>query len=388
MNGITGQKEFTDFIGSKNEPGWLKEYRQNNFEAFQASMATVSHYTNMKEIEELLAGPDAEPEIRIEAKGNVIALEFNEGLKKEAGKARKALSEERGTIDRFRAFANAFFTTGYFAFAEKGKGGEFSTEIRVQKGTNCVKSVIAMENGNKIRAKERILSNGDGGAAIIFSSEAKLENCSSLEFSSSEELNPDSTIISSREMHVGRESNSKALYGWFGAKGAKSSVRNHLCGSGAEALHLEAIFGSAKQHFDLSSDLLHEAPDTSAKVSVRSAFNNESSGIFNGMIKILKEGQKTNSFLECHSILLGKNASSNNVPGLEIEANDVKAKHSASVHKIDEEDVFYLESRGIPKEEANRILVSSFFESIINAFPSQNERERFLESIAGKYEGG
>ena len=388
MNGVAGQKEFTDFMGSKSEPEWLKEYRQNNFEAFLAARAIVSHYTDMKELEAMLKKPDAEPEIRIEAKGKVIALEFSDGLKKEAGTVRKTLSEESGTTDRFGAFANAFFTTGYFAFAEKGSGGEFSAEIEVRKGMNCVKSVIAMENGNKVCAKERILSSGNGSAAILISSGAKIENGSCLEFSSSEELNADSTIISSREMHVGRDSGSKALYGWFGGKEAKSGVRNHLCGSGAEALHLEALFGTGKQHFDLSSDLLHEVPDTSARVSMKAALNNESSSIFNGMIKILKEGQKTNSFLECHSILLGKNASSNNVPGLEIEANDVKATHSASVRKIDEEDVFYLESRGIRKEEANRILVSSFFGSIINAFPSRNERERFLESIAGKYEGG
>lgn len=378
MNKKGAKTAFKDFLESRSERSWLKEYRQNRFE-------------DLKKSEEPLSGPAESGVVKINVsktsqKSGLVALEINEALKKQPEIVKKYFLKEKRGPESFGSCPDAFFTTGCFVFAPKGAEGKAAIEISPQRGTGFVKNIIALEQENRVFVNERISSNSGGkkGAALACSSNAFVENSSKLDFSSLNELNLKSALVSSRCVVIGNDSGLRALHGWLGARESRSSIQNHLVGKGAEARHMEVLFGSEGQKFDLTSDILHEAPGTRARVLVRGCLKDESSSAFRGMIKILEGCQKTDSFLECHSILLGRNASSSNLPSLEIEANDVKASHSASVRRLDEEEVFYLKSRGISETEARRILVSSFFGAVADK-PGQEAMQRFLEGIAQKY---
>ena len=106
----------------------------------------------------------------------------------------------------------------------------------------------------------------------------------------------------------------------------------------------------------------HESPNTEGRVVEKSILRNRSKSLFKGMIRIKENATKSNSFLSGRSILLDKNAKSDAIPGLEILTNDVKATHSASVAQIDEEQIFYLKSRCLSQEEAERTIVEGFLE--------------------------
>jgi len=108
----------------------------------------------------------------------------------------------------------------------------------------------------------------------------------------------------------------------------------------------------------------HASPSTEGRVVEKSILRNKSKSLFKGMIRIEKNASKSNSFLSSRSILLDKDAKSDAIPGLEILTNDVKATHSASVAQIDEEQLFYLNTRCLSYAEAERTIIEGFLEPL------------------------
>ena len=102
----------------------------------------------------------------------------------------------------------------------------------------------------------------------------------------------------------------------------------------------------------------------------------ESSSVYRGLILIAKEGQKTNSYLANHILKLGDKTLANSIPGLKIDANDVKASHGATVGQVNEEHMFYLMARGLSRKEAENLIVEGFFEPIIQKIPNEEIREK------------
>ena len=127
---------------------------------------------------------------------------------------------------------------------------------------------------------------------------------------------------------------------------------------------IELVFGENKQNFDIVSDLSHQSSDTKGTALTKGVFRDDSSSIFKGMIKIDEGAKNSESYLAEHSLLLGKGARANAVPGLEIKTNDVKATHSASVAQIDAEQLFYLNTRCLSYAEAERTIIEGFLEPL------------------------
>jgi len=135
-------------------------------------------------------------------------------------------------------------------------------------------------------------------------------------------------------------------------------------GPGSSAEDVEIIFGIGNQSFDVTSNLIHHGQNSRGRVLVKSILKDTSKSLFKGMIKIGKEAKATESYLAGHSILLDKGAKSDAIPGLEIETNEVKATHSASVSQMDESQIFYLMCRGLNRESAKREIVNGFLEPL------------------------
>ena len=112
-------------------------------------------------------------------------------------------------------------------------------------------------------------------------------------------------------------------------------------------------------------DMVHLGPNTRANVQVKAVLDGQSKLTFDGLIKVMKPAQKTQSYLREDVLLLSKNAQSFGKPQLEIEANDVKASHGSTVGRVDEEQLFYLASRGIEKQNGKELIVNGFIESIL-----------------------
>ena len=134
--------------------------------------------------------------------------------------------------------------------------------------------------------------------------------------------------------------------GMFGTQLSRYKIDSIMKGPGSSAEDVEIIFGIGNNHLMLLLIFIHLVIIQEEACMVKSVMKDTSKSLFKGMIKIGKEAKATESYLAGHAILLDKGAKSDAIPGLEIETNEVKATHSASVAQIDEMQIFYLMSRG------------------------------------------
>lgn len=147
-------------------------------------------------------------------------------------------------------------------------------------------------------------------------------------------------------------------------------------------LHFYVIMiGSKKEKFPMETISLHKARNTRAYYTMRSALFDESEVDYTGNLKIEKDASATDCYLAHHTLMLSKNAKTHTVPCLEIENDDVKAGHAATIGNIDEELSFYLESRGLDKKSAKILLIRNFLESDLKNIEDLKTRESLIEKI-------
>ena len=123
---------------------------------------------------------------------------------------------------------------------------------------------------------------------------------------------------------------------------------------------------SKNQHHDLTTAIYHDVPNCTSKQIVRGVLGGESTGVFQGKVRVAPDAQKTDGQQMSRAILLSENAIANAKPELEIYADDVICAHGATVGEIDDEQLFYLKSRGILEKKAKQILITAFLKDIIN----------------------
>lgn len=150
--------------------------------------------------------------------------------------------------------------------------------------------------------------------------------------------------------------------------------RVRLVGAGAKARVFGAGVVRGSSEVSLTVDTVHEAPDTNGSTLIKAVVNNRARFEFFGMIKILKGAQKSNDFLQQDSLLLSEEASANAVPGLEIEADDVKASHAATAAPLNADQLFYLRSRGIPEKDATQMVAEAFLSPAMKTINEQLRR--------------
>ncbi len=143
------------------------------------------------------------------------------------------------------------------------------------------------------------------------------------------------------------------------------------------------VFGHDHQHIDQHTLQDHQAPHTTSDLQFRAALQDHSRMIYTGLIRIAKPAKQTNAYQSNHNLLLSRTAQAETIPMLEILADDVQCKHGASVGPIDDEQAFYLMSRGIPREAAERLVVMGFVEPIVQQVPFEPLRERLRQEIEG-----
>jgi Fe-S cluster assembly protein SufD len=135
---------------------------------------------------------------------------------------------------------------------------------------------------------------------------------------------------------------------------------------------------------DLDTQQNHLAPDTTSDLLYKGALLDESRSVWQGMIYVAPKADKTDGYQTNRNLVLGKNARADAIPGLEILTDDVRCSHAATVGKIDSDHTFYLESRGIPKMEAAKLVVEGFFDDIMQRIPFEGIRQRFQDAIHEK----
>jgi Fe-S cluster assembly protein SufD len=172
--------------------------------------------------------------------------------------------------------------------------------------------------------------------------------------------------------------------GQLGGRLTKSYFDSELLGNGAVMEFNGVYFMRGKQHLDVDSLIHHVGTSTSGDLLLHGAVQDKARSVFTGLIKIEQTGQQTNSYLKNENLILTPSARADTIPTLEIDANDVRASHGATIGKIDEEYIFYLMSRGIPRNTAVRMVVEGFFYKVFDRMYNERVREKLFNAVSAK----
>jgi len=176
---------------------------------------------------------------------------------------------------------------------------------------------------------------------------------------------PDTLAFQLNSTVVERDARVRSLNLHLGGRQARHESHSRLRGPGAFSEMLALTVARDKQEFDQRTLQSHQAPHTGSNLLYKNALLDESRTIFSGLIIVDPEAQKTDAYQSNRNLLLSDEAEANSLPGLEIQANDVRCTHGATSGHVDDEQMFYLESRGIPPAVARELLVFGFFEEVL-----------------------
>ena len=172
----------------------------------------------------------------------------------------------------------------------------------------------------------------------------------------------------------------------MGAQLHRSRIDNLLVGRGSSVHQVEIGFGNGSQLFDLTSYTRHIGTDTTGDLLSKGVFTDRARGYIKGLIEIRRSATGTDSFLGEFGMLLAKRARSVTIPSLEIDQPNVRrAAHSSSVGPIDEAQIFYLESRGVDRETARRLIVLAFLEPVVARIPLPEAQDRLRDLLEAKW---
>jgi len=180
---------------------------------------------------------------------------------------------------------------------------------------------------------------------------------------------------------VGRNASLQWTIGALGSHLAKVNQQVALVGEGAHAQVNGVMFTDGSQHLSYHTFQHHQVPRCTSDLLYKGALQGESRIVWRGMIKVDRDAQKTDGYQRDDNLILSESARADSIPGLEIEADDVKCSHGATAGRVDDEQVFYAQARGLTRKEAVRMIVAGFFQQVFDRITVESVREALGEAI-------
>ena len=194
------------------------------------------------------------------------------------------------------------------------------------------------------------------------------------------------THIQRQRGDVGKDATLNSLVVTMGGTLSRTEMQSHLRGTGADSEMLALYFANEDQHFDHYTLQHHAAANAHSDLLYKGVSDDRSVGVFSGMIKVDLNAQKTDAYQKHRTMMLSSESQNYSVPQLEINANDVRCSHGSTTGPVDQEQLFFLRSRGISKELAEKMLVTAFLEDVLGRVPLQSV-VKYIEGIIAKKVG-
>jgi Fe-S cluster assembly protein SufB len=296
--------------------------------------------------------------------------------------------------DKFAALNNALFTSGFYLHVPKGI--EVTVPFRVvtildSEGHGVfAQNLVMADNRSKFTILEELYSTrstGQSKSTYSGLSEVYLHEGAEVTYGSINNLSQNVNIFSNKKSIGERDSKIVWSTGLLGGAYTRSRLESVMKESGASSENVEVVFGAGTQRFDTVSNITHSGPNTSGHAISKGVVKDKAKAIFKGMIRIEASAKNSRAYLAEHAMILSKDALADAIPGLEIETNEVKATHSASVAQINEEEIFYLMARGLSEDEAKKLIIVGFFEPLVERIPVPEVARRIRRIIDLKWSG-
>ncbi len=243
--------------------------------------------------------------------------------------------------------------------------------------------VVRVGEGASAAVVERVTSD-DGATLSIPVTDLTLERGARLDVVSVQQLGSKGWQLGTLFADVAQEADVQIGLVALGGDYARLRTECRLAGRGANGDLLAAYFGDGDQTLDFRTFQHHDARDTTSNLLFKGAVGGRSRSVYTGLIRVDKEARGTNAFQTNRNIKLSEDAWAESVPNLEIETNDVRCSHASTVGPVDPEQRFYLESRGVPPQQADRLIVAGFFDEVVRRLPGDDLVAEVRAAVAAK----
>ncbi|MXV76403.1 Fe-S cluster assembly protein SufD [Candidatus Poribacteria bacterium] len=291
--------------------------------------------------------------------------------------------------NKFDALHGAFWQGGYLLHVPKGVRVEAPLRVYIRMSeaeqADLSHTLIIAEEGSQVVVLEDNLSTTPeasglhSGAVEIFAGQN-----ANVTYVQAQRWNRHVWNFASHRAMVDRDAHLCWVTATFGGRLNKINQAVVLEGAGGNAKMLGLAFTDARQHLDVSTAQEHVSPHTFSDLLYRTVLKDRAQAAWGGNIYVYPSANHTDAYQKNDNLLLSERAHADTLPGLEIQAHEVRCTHGATAGKIDAEQVFYLMSRGLPYTEAEKLIVEGFFEPVMERIPLESVRAELNTSITRK----
>jgi Fe-S cluster assembly protein SufD len=300
--------------------------------------------------------------------------------------ATEAVPAEEG---KFAALNAALWNDGIFLYVPRGVALELPIRVTRWFSESATayfsRVLIVAEHSSQVSYVDEMLS--DDVPAQTFTStavEVIAKQNAQVQYVAVQRLGKGAFYQSVQRTLAHRDSTLDTLNVALGASVTRVDLNARLLGPGANSDMLGLYFGDGDQHFDFNTSQDHTVPNTSSDLLYKGALDGASHSVFRGIIRVYPGAQGTDAYQTNRNLLLSPNARADSLPNLEIEADDVKCSHGATIGELDAEAKFYLMSRGLPLVQAERLVVLGFLGEVLSKLPLGGVVEKVSRVIEHK----
>lgn len=418
---------FERFLASRTEPDWLTQLRREAFALYQEKLQEPLDPEEYKRLDlrvfrpekySITDSPAAETTFEtlmqdrgefggalVQVDGKCVSSTLSDELKEQGvlfGNISELLVEHRELLepyflkkavspdaDRFAAWHAAFWTGGVVLYVPRNVEVEAPLYSLIGLQQNCATdlshTLIIVEDGASATLLEETSSSDEntdglhvGAVELIVGDEARLR------YVQLQNWNKKVRHFAHQGGRVGRDAMIQWTVGGLGAKLMHLHQEVHLDGRGANAEVNGVTFATDKQLLSYYTQQTHHQPDTDSNLLYKQVCRDKSRCVWRGMIKVDKIAQKTDGYQRNDALMLSPDARADAIPGLEIEADDVRCTHGATAGQVDEEQVFYAMCRGLSRYEAMHVIVEGFFAQVYDRIPIELVRETLSQAVERK----
>ncbi|GAA4016086.1 Fe-S cluster assembly protein SufD [Deinococcus rubellus] len=291
---------------------------------------------------------------------------------------------------KFSAMAAALWTNGAFVYVPRGVEVALplgSFRVMSEAGTfTATRTLVVAEENARVTFIDEQDSEDLPGTYAIGAVELVVKDGAQLRYVSIQNWGKGVTHIQRQRGDVGKDATLNSLVVTMGATLSRTEMQSYLRGQGSDSEMLALYFANEDQHFDHYTLQHHAAANAHSDLLYKGVSDDQSVGVFSGMIKVDLGAQKTDAYQKHRTLMLSSEAQNFSVPQLEINANDVRCSHGSTTGPVDQEQLFFLRSRGIREEQAEKMLVTAFLEDVLGRVPLQSV-VKYIEGIIAKKVG-
>jgi Fe-S cluster assembly protein SufD len=424
---------FETFLKSRDEPAWLRQRRSEAFEAFRSlpwpsARDEEWRRTDIRAFKVDAFGPPAKSDSSADDSAALATLwqslsshyatgieQVNAAVTRRAdpGKLGGAAFVDLATAvkshpellerfllteavspraDSFAALHAAFWTGGTLLYVPKGVKVEtplFSLVGLARGGrVDLDHTLVVLEEGAEATLVRETAGRDRGDAPGLHAGavEMFIGPGARLRFVNIQNWDGGTWNFSRERALVGKDAALQWTVGGLGSRLAKVNQEVALTGEGARAQVNGVMFTTGRQHLAYFTRQDHAAPHTTSDLLYKGGLKDRSRVVWKGMIRVEKDAQRTDAYQKNDNLVLSGSARADSIPGLEIEANDVRCTHGATAGRVDDDMIFYAQARGISRETAVRLIVEGFFANVYDRITLEPVRETLRQAVAAKLE--